>query len=717
MKVAIIYNQDMKGVINTFGMQNKEIYNAKTVKKVAEALEKGGHNVAVIDGNMNVIENLQNFMPRVFEGERLGMVFNMAYGIQGESRYTHIPSMLEMLGIPYVGSSPSGHALALDKVLTKIIMQKHNIPTPDFWVFSKSTENVDDVRFPAIVKPKMESVSFGLKIVNNVPELREAIEYVVTEFKQQALVEKFIRGREFAVGLLGNDPVETFEVLEIDLEGDPDAIQSATDKRQHPRAKICPARLLPELTQKMKDYSMAAFQALQLRDFARVDIRLDENGEIYLLEINSMASLGVTGSYVYAAQVNGYDYTSLVNKMLGVAVSRYFTGSDFFVGNGDSSLAKSLHIKVRTYIRGKQNLAERFLKEITDLNTYFKNVEGVNQLGNILKKQLTLLGFKHEVFPQVEIGNVLFFTNSESNDYDIMLVSHLDNGTRIERQDFFAKVEQKLFGTGIWENKGGLISMLLALYALRFANLLDKMKIGILLTSDNSLQGRFSRTVLKNRAGDCKYFIGLHGAFLNGGVITSRSGVLQYKCYMNLRKTNDVMSIPKAIASFTNLLTQWTNLSNAEEGLIISPNSVRINSSVSDFVVQAETTLNVRFSSNKKIDEIDKQIRKLLPAKSETIHYQIEAGEPRAALECTENVERLWLQMNSIAKELDIRFRKEHSWDATEIFLMDNDRCMIDGLGPVGVKEYDKKEYILKHSIIERATLLALTLARIGINE
>ena len=158
MKVAIIYNRDMTGVINRFGMQNKEIYNPKTVKKVADALEKGGHNVRIAEGNMYIIDKLKEFMPSVIEGERMGMVFNMAYGIQGESRYTHLPAMLEMLGIPYVGSGPEGHSIALDKVITKIIMQKHSIPTPDFWVYSTGDEDMGDVRYPIIIKPKMEAV-------------------------------------------------------------------------------------------------------------------------------------------------------------------------------------------------------------------------------------------------------------------------------------------------------------------------------------------------------------------------------------------------------------------------------------------------------------------------------------------------------------------------------------------------------------------------------
>ena len=108
MKVAVIYNKqkDAEGVINIFGMQNQETYNPKTVERVASSLERGGHNVRVIDGNINVIEQLQDFMPRVVQGEQPGMVFNMAYGLQGISRYTHIPSLLEMLGVPYVGSQP-----------------------------------------------------------------------------------------------------------------------------------------------------------------------------------------------------------------------------------------------------------------------------------------------------------------------------------------------------------------------------------------------------------------------------------------------------------------------------------------------------------------------------------------------------------------------------------------------------------------------------------
>jgi len=185
LKVAVIYNKtyvEESDVINIFGPQTKERYNPKVVEKVARSLEKCGHNVKVIEGNIHVVDELQHFMPRVITGERPGMVFNMAYGIQGQSRYTHIPAMLEMLGVPYVGSGPQAHATALDKIMSKIIFNSHQLPTPRFWMFNNPDEDLSEVTYPVIVKPKMEAVSMGLKVVFSQSELIEAIEYIKENF-------------------------------------------------------------------------------------------------------------------------------------------------------------------------------------------------------------------------------------------------------------------------------------------------------------------------------------------------------------------------------------------------------------------------------------------------------------------------------------------------------------------------------------------------------
>lgn len=170
MKVALIYNEkqiDPNDVINLFGMPTKEHYSNKAVERVARALESGGHNVKVIEGDMRLINELQEFMPKVMAGEKPGMVFNMAYGIQGQNRYTHVPAMMEMLGIPYVGSGPETHAIVQDKVMTKIVLQKHNLPTPGFWVFQTPDDKFDDLVFPVIVKPKLESTSMGMEVLDD----------------------------------------------------------------------------------------------------------------------------------------------------------------------------------------------------------------------------------------------------------------------------------------------------------------------------------------------------------------------------------------------------------------------------------------------------------------------------------------------------------------------------------------------------------------------
>ena len=215
MKVAVVYNRDSQRVINFFGVPNRETYALKSIKRITDALRKGGHQVAAFEGDKDLIDRLEEFMPRVVKGERPGMVFNLSYGIQGQARYTHVPGMLEMLGLPYVGSGPLAHSLALDKVVSKMLFHQHGLPTPDFAVLEAPGFDVPDLKFPMIVKPKNEAVSFGLKVVRTEKQLREAAHVVFETFQQSVLVEQYIAGREINVGLLGNSPPEALPPVEI----------------------------------------------------------------------------------------------------------------------------------------------------------------------------------------------------------------------------------------------------------------------------------------------------------------------------------------------------------------------------------------------------------------------------------------------------------------------------------------------------------------------
>ncbi len=715
MKVAIIYNEDFSKVINQFGMQNKEKYNPKVVREVASALEKGGHNVNIIDGNMHMIEKLQEFMPKVVEGEKMGLVFNMAYGIQGESRYTHIPSILEMLGIPYVGSTPAGHALALDKVNTKIIWQKYDIPTPRFWVFNSLDEDMSDVEYPAIVKPKMESVSFGLKVVHNIEELREAVAVVLNEFSQQTLVEQFIRGREFAVGILGNNPQETFPVLEIDLGNNADAIQTVDDKKKQPRQKICPANLSTELAEKMQQISKAAFNALHLRDFARVDIRLDEQDNIYLLEINSMASLGKSGSYLHAAKAIGYDYNSLVNKMLDVAANRYFIAN--FNEEEISPLKKisPLSTRIRGFLRGRQEQTEKLLSKLVNTNSWVRNVDGVNEVGNLIIKEFSSLGFTHEIFPRVEVGNNILLKNTPNKHYDVMLLCHLDSYEKISQQDYFKESEQKLYGSGIWENKGGLAIMVSAIRALKFVRKLHPKKIAVLLTTDDSLKGKFAKKLVKETAANSDYVLGLKGAFLDGGLVSTRSGAAVYRCYMNLSNNANAANVALAQSKFLNFVKRCVDQSDYEKGFIVAVSKNKMESNINNPYAHAEVQFSVRYQNVEDIDNFHKKIARLIPNKDlKLFDFQLKKGEHRPAMNPAPEKETFWKKIKALSKSLDIRLIEEHRWSSSDICFVDRNKPTIDGMGPVGDKPQKSREYILRHSLLERALLLAMTINEIN---
>lgn len=329
MKVAVVYNRHKDGVINTFGLQNKEWYPEETVDLVAKALKKAGHSVKLIEGDRYLLVHLDDFLPKLSPDEEPGIVFNLALGIQGKCRYTHVPAALEMAGIPYTGSSPLGHALALDKAISKQIFLASGLATPQFFVFNDKNQLKDlklRLKFPLVVKPRSEGASIGLTVVENEKSLKEAIAYVLETFKQPALVEEFIEGREINVSIIGNYPPFVFPVLELEMGKTGSNVFTYEDKFHFSGKKIqkiCPADLSAGLDTRIRNIALQAYKALSIYDQARVDMRLDKNNNPYLLEINSMVSINPSSSLVYAAKVIDLDYDQLINKILESAITRY----------------------------------------------------------------------------------------------------------------------------------------------------------------------------------------------------------------------------------------------------------------------------------------------------------------------------------------------------------------------------------------------------------
>ncbi|MBA2484098.1 MAG: M20/M25/M40 family metallo-hydrolase [Nitrosomonas sp.] len=718
MRVAVIYNkkEDTEGVINVFGMQNLESYNPKTVELVASALEKGGHNVRIIDGNINVIEQLQSFMPRVVQGEQPGMVFNMAYGIQGVSRYTHIPSLLEMLGIPYVGSSPAGHGIALDKVTTKVMIQAAGLPTAPYWVFYNIDQIPDNLPFPIITKPKMEAVSLGIQVIHDIQTLKVAIADLVEKFKQPVLVEQFIPGREFAVGLLGNGDPEVLPIVEVDLEGDPNAIQSLDDKLISPRGKICPAQIDEKLADEMRRLTKETFNVLGIYDFCRVDFRMDAQGELYILELNSMASLGRTGSYYHAAKVKGYTYESMVNRMLDVAIERYFGKQQMdqvAVEEPDSKTKKNpLRIRLRSYLRGNLVTIENYLQKMVDINSFVGNTEGVDSLGRWISNKLSGMGFHRQVFSRAELGNILYLTNHLEDHNDILLVGNLDNPVDFEDYVPFSEERGKFYGTGVSHGKGGLAVMLSALQALRYTRTLRKIKCAILLITDDSKSGRSSRAILEEVSAKSNYIVGLNGAGLSGEVITSCWGSMQFEIEFNKKQNrSNLKPVPEKedlLLFSCQKINQLKKLNSESDKSFITLTGLVTKGDKDQPVYHATLSFIIHYQRPENRRNLEEQVTKLFEVKStENIKVHITHGPHRQPFQLSEKTERFYQQLERISKLVEVRVKKHESGSTTLLTYVAPGVSAIDGLGPVTGNIGLRNEYVLRDSLIDRSVLLA----------
>jgi D-alanine-D-alanine ligase len=384
----------------------------------------------------------------------------------------------------------------------------------------------------------------------------------------------------------------------------------------------------------------------------------------------------------------------------------------------DFSSKLPLPVRIRTYIRSRKDTIEKTLKEMVNTNTYVRNVDGVNHLGDIIKRELSPLGFESQVYPQVEVGNILFLDNCGSDRYDILLLSHLDNATTLAKREYFKATEQRIYGTGVWENIGGLAVMITALQSLRFVRMLRKLKIGILLTTDDTLQGRITQNLVESKSRPAKYVFGLKGGGLAGTIVSSRSGSAVYNCTMSLKKKGHAENVSKAVNILSKIINTWTAMTDESKGLVVVPTDMQLKSNIIDHSANADINLSIRFSDMEQMREVDAKIKRSVTARDRgIIHFQIEGGIRRPAMNGSEEIDSLYNTVKTISQGLDIRVVEEHRWSSADICFVDSGKSMVDGIGPLGTKIRGKEEYILSHSLLERSALLALTLLEVGLEK
>ncbi|KKR34373.1 MAG: D-alanine-D-alanine ligase-like protein [Candidatus Gottesmanbacteria bacterium GW2011_GWC2_39_8] len=329
-KITILHNIDTSFLYGEEDILVEKEYQ-DDINSIRQVFDSSGFQTELYEVDENTFDGISDIKTDFF--------FNLSYGIGSVPKTEDkIPKLLATTGIPYSGATAEGLLLTTDKALTKKVFQENGIPTPRYQLFENPNTKIDkSLTFPLFVKPVAEDCSVGIdnnSIVENQRQLKERINLVLSTYKQPALVEKYINTREFRIPMIGNG--EDITILPIsELVFGPSFTKNNLWKIDDFETKfvkesikykdtniVCPAKLDPEIEREIKEFSLLAYRKIGARDYARIDIRLDEGNSPYFLEVNMNPGLGLEDTMITSAKAAGYTYDSFILKLLNIALSR-----------------------------------------------------------------------------------------------------------------------------------------------------------------------------------------------------------------------------------------------------------------------------------------------------------------------------------------------------------------------------------------------------------
>lgn len=322
--VGISYNLK-KGLVSACEDMEAEYDSYDTIEAISNVFRAHGAEVIALEADCNFVEKLKN--------SDVNFVFNIAEGTNGRGREAHVPAILNFFGIPFSGSDETTLGLSLDKALTKRFLSTYQINTPNYSVINSSDYClIPALSFPLIIKPNYEGSGKGisdLAVVDNKEVLDKLVSKNLKLYDQPMLIEEFIKGREYTVGILGNGPdMIVFEPMEICyLSNKRENMIYSYNVKKNYKSFVeykCPSCLDYEILDKMKKTASTIYTALDCKDFSRIDFRLSEDGTIHFIEINPLPGLAPGYSdYPMLAQFCGMDYETLVLNILNSGLKRY----------------------------------------------------------------------------------------------------------------------------------------------------------------------------------------------------------------------------------------------------------------------------------------------------------------------------------------------------------------------------------------------------------
>jgi D-alanine-D-alanine ligase len=322
MKVGLTYDLRKDYLDMGFGEEETAEFDKEST---IEGLEKALHELGYETERVGQVKAL---VKALAEGKTWDIVFNIAEGLYGLAREAQIPALLEAYQIPFVFSDAHTLDISLDKGLTKSVVRDFGVPTADFFVV-REIEDVEKVNlpYPLFAKPVAEGTGKGIKAnskISNKKELKDVCEKLLEEFNQPVLVETFLSGDEFTVGITGTgDEAKVVAVMEIILGEKAEAEIYSYSNKDNYEDRVSYRLASPENAKKCEEVALASWRALKCQDGGRVDVRMDKNGIVNFIEVNPLAGLNyITSDLPIMCKLKGKSYTSLIEDIMNSAVKK-----------------------------------------------------------------------------------------------------------------------------------------------------------------------------------------------------------------------------------------------------------------------------------------------------------------------------------------------------------------------------------------------------------
>jgi len=330
-KVGVCFNLKREGSLSD---SNEEYDEPKTIEFIKDQLEQLGLKVFLCEQNEHLFDNLSNL--------NIDFAINISEGLgKTRARESQVPCMLESLGIPYYGSDPLSLGITLDKYLTSILLSNFGIPVAK----AIMVNDLDAFKEPSlgfskryIVKPRWEGSSIGIfsdSLVSSFKDCKKKVKYILDICKQPVIIEEFLDGDEITVGLFGNDKPKILgmmKISEVNSKGDfIYSIENKRDWREKIKYEKVEGKISPEVIYKIEEYALKAFKALELRDIARIDFRLDSKKNPKIIDINPL--LGLSPEYsdlMLMSKLYKKNFSDVVKTIFKISFKR----CGFIVNNG-----------------------------------------------------------------------------------------------------------------------------------------------------------------------------------------------------------------------------------------------------------------------------------------------------------------------------------------------------------------------------------------------